>query len=289
MLLTRREVLSSGLYGQETDVSVGRRIGELAAATGLTVRALHYYEEIGLLRASGRSEAGHRLYSGADVERLYRIRLLLRFGLPLRDIARALDDPGWNLRAAIRDHHNDVERKISALSSLRIRLGRLVHGAQVEAGPLTDELLGILEAMAMLETAVQQTICYLVYEDLETSFEYLQRVFGLGPGELHRDGQGRAVHGELQAGSATIWLHRETDDFALASPRRLGGSTAGIAVIVDDVDAHHRSAVEQGAQIDYAPVDQPYGFREYGARDNEGGIWSFMRPLADASRAAESP
>jgi MerR family transcriptional regulator, thiopeptide resistance regulator len=259
---------------------MGRRVGELAAATGLTVRALHYYEEIGLLRASDRSEAGHRLYSGADVERLYRIRLLQRFGLPLQDIARALDDPEWNLHAAIRDHRDEVEQKISALSSLRNRLGRLATRESAEAGPLSDELLSILEEMSMLETAVQQTICYLVYEDLEAGFEYLQRVFGLGPGELHRDGQGRPVHGELQAGSATIWLHPETDDFALASPRRLGGSTAGIAVIVDDVDAHHRRALEQGAHIDYAPVDQPYGFREYGARDSEGGIWSFMRPLA---------
>lgn len=39
----------------------GRRVGELAAATGLTVRTLHYYEEIGLLVASGRTAAGHRM------------------------------------------------------------------------------------------------------------------------------------------------------------------------------------------------------------------------------------
>jgi MerR family transcriptional regulator, thiopeptide resistance regulator len=264
---------------QGAEESVGRRVGELSAATGLTVRALHYYEEIGLLRASDRSAAGHRLYSSADVQRLYRIRLLLRFGLPLQAIARALDDPGWNMHAAIRAHLEDVEQEISALSSLRNRLGRVASGDLQEAGPLTGDLLGILEEMSMLDTAVQQTICYLVYEDLEASFDYLQRVFDLGPGELHRDGRGEAVHGELQAGSATIWLHRETDDFALASPRRLGGSTAGIAVIVDDVDAHHRRAVEQGAHIDYTPVDQPYGFREYGARDREGGVWSFMRPL----------
>lgn len=205
--------------------------------------------------------------------------MLLRLGLPLQDIAHALDDPAWNLHAAIRGHLDDVERRISELSSLRHRLGRLVHADLQEAGALTGELLHVMEEMTMLDASVQQAICYLVYEDLEASFEYLQHVFGLGPGELHRDGHGRAVHGELQAGGATIWLHPETDDFDLASPRRLGGSTAGIAVIVDDVDAHHRRAVELGAHIDYAPVDQPYGFREYGARDGEGGIWSFMRPL----------
>jgi MerR family transcriptional regulator, thiopeptide resistance regulator len=118
-----------------------------------------------------------------------------------------------------------------------------------------------------------------VYEDLEASFEHLQRVFGLGPDELHRDGQGQVVHGELQAGSATIWLHRETDDFALASPRRLGGSSAGIAVIVDDVHAHHRRAVEQGAHVDHPRWTSPTASASTGARDDEGGIWSFVRPL----------
>ena len=55
----------------------GRRVGELATATGLTVRTLHYYEEIGLLKASGRSDAGrHRIYADSDVQRLYRICLL---------------------------------------------------------------------------------------------------------------------------------------------------------------------------------------------------------------------
>ena len=49
--------------------------------------------------------------------------------------------------------------------------------------------------------------------------------------------------------------------------------------MVDDVDAHYRHAKEEGAAIDYEPMDQPYGCREYSARDSEGGMWSFMKPL----------
>jgi uncharacterized glyoxalase superfamily protein PhnB len=52
-----------------------------------------------------------------------------------------------------------------------------------------------------------------------------------------------------------------------------------VAVMVDDVDAHFRHACEHGATIDYEPVDQPYGYREYSARDGEGALWSFMKPL----------
>src|SRR5258705_1415874 len=104
----------------------GRRVGELAAATGLTVRTLHYYEEIGLLVASGRSEAGHRLYADADVQRLYRVCLLRRLGLPLGEIGRALDDPAWSLRAAMTTHLHDLERRLDAGGRLPARLSQLL-------------------------------------------------------------------------------------------------------------------------------------------------------------------
>jgi MerR family transcriptional regulator, thiopeptide resistance regulator len=71
-----------------------RRIGEVAAATGLTVRTLHHYDEIGLLAASERSEAGYRLYSDADVRRLYRIVAFRRLGFALSQIAPLLDRDG---------------------------------------------------------------------------------------------------------------------------------------------------------------------------------------------------
>ena len=59
------------------------RIGELARAAGVTVRALHHYDSLGLLVPSERTGAGHRLYSADDVERLYRLLALRGVGLPL--------------------------------------------------------------------------------------------------------------------------------------------------------------------------------------------------------------
>jgi DNA-binding transcriptional MerR regulator/uncharacterized glyoxalase superfamily protein PhnB len=253
-------------------------VGELATATGLTVRTLHYYEEIGLLVA-GRTEAGHRVYDDADVERLYRICLLRRLGLPLDEIGRALDHPAWNIRAAMAVHLSDLDRRIESEAQLRRRLTQLSASMGDTDGPLTRDLLDILEAMTMLDATVQRRISILVYCDLEAAHDYLVRVFGLGPGELTRDDQGRVVHGELQAGDGVVWLHPESPQFGLASPRTLGASTATMAVMVDDVDAHFRHAQAEGAMIDYEPVDQPYGYREYSARDSEGGLWSFMRSL----------
>jgi DNA-binding transcriptional MerR regulator len=255
----------------------GRKVGELAAATGLTVRTLHYYEEIGLLVASGRTEAGHRLYDDAGVERLYRICLLRRLGLPLGEIGRALDDPAWRLRAAMSSHLGQLERRLEAGGRLRGRLTRLLDSTT--EGPLTEELLAVLEDMTMLEATMQRRISILVYSNLEAAYDFLVRVFGLGRGELARDDKGRVVHGELQAGDGVVWLHRESPEFGLASPRSLGASTACMAVMVDDVDAHFRHAAEHGADIVYEPVDQAYGYREYSARDCEGGLWSFMKAL----------
>ena len=59
------------------------KVGELAGATGLTVRALHHYDDVGLLVPSERSSANHRLYSEDDVRRLYRVIALRRLGLGL--------------------------------------------------------------------------------------------------------------------------------------------------------------------------------------------------------------
>jgi MerR family transcriptional regulator, thiopeptide resistance regulator len=256
----------------------GHRVGELAGATGLTVRTLHYYEEIGLLVASGRTPAGHRVYGDDDVERLYRICLLRRLGLPLDQIAKALDDPAWSLRSAMSAHLGELDRRLEAGARLRGRLGRLV-GTLGTDGDLADDLLAVMEEMTMLDATVQRRIQILVYADLEAAHDYLVRVFGLGAGELTRDGDGKVVHGELQAGDGVVWLHPEAEAFGLASPRTAGVATSSVAVMVDDVDAHYRHAKAEGAPIEYEPVDQPYGYREYSARDSEGGLWSFMKLL----------
>src|SRR5919197_3676006 len=86
-------------------------IGELANATGLTVRTLHHYDEIGLLVPSERTQAGHRLYGEDDVRRLYEIRALRDLGLPLREIPAALEaDPRDVLERHLRRIEEDVAR-----------------------------------------------------------------------------------------------------------------------------------------------------------------------------------
>jgi len=274
--------VGSGAYGQAMAIEPGRRsgrkVGELAAASGLTVRTLHYYEQIGLLVPSGRSSTGHRLYDENDVARLYRICLLRRVGLPLAEIGRALQDPAWSLPAAMSRHLGELDRRLEAIVGLRSRLSKLL--ATAGGGQLTDGLLQTVEEMTMLDTTVQARITVLVYQDIALAHDWLVRVFGMGAGRVDRDPNGRAVHGEVQAGDGVIWLHRvQTDEYRLDSPCSVGAATAAVAVMVDDVDAHYRHATAEGATVVQEPVDQPYGYRVYSARDLEGHLWSFMRPL----------
>ena len=132
---------------------------------------------------------------------------------------------------------------------------------------------------AVEQQTVQHPIAVLVYADLERAYRHLVDVFQLGPGLLARDASDRVLHAELDVGRGVVWLHGESERFSLRSPAALGGTTSSIAVMVADVDAHFEHARAHGALVAYEPVDQPYGYREYSARDPEGGLWSFMAAL----------
>lgn len=262
-----------------SDNEGGRRVGELARASGLSIRTVRYYDQIGLLTPSRRSPAGHRLYDDTDVRRLYRICLLRRTGLPLAEISHALDEPGWDLHQAMLAHLGLLDHQQAVGAALRRRLTAMLSASGNHGAPTTDQLLQTVEDMTMLDYTLQRRISILVYDDIPTMHAWLVRVFGLGAGRLQYDDQGRCVHGEVEAGDGAIWLHPVSPRFGLASPMALGAATATTAAMVEDVDAHHRHSDAEGAAILYPPTDMDYGYREYSARDPEGGLWSFMQPL----------
>jgi MerR family transcriptional regulator, thiopeptide resistance regulator len=134
------------------DVSKRRwKVGELAQATGLTVRTLHHYDEIELLRPSERSEAGHRIYTDADVRRLYRIISLRQLGFPLADITSLIESDDADPRAAVRRHLDAVEEQIELQQELRERLGAVLGLLDDSAEPSTKQLLEIMEVMMEVE------------------------------------------------------------------------------------------------------------------------------------------
>jgi uncharacterized glyoxalase superfamily protein PhnB len=126
--------------------------------------------------------------------------------------------------------------------------------------------------------AFGRTIPVLTCRDIAAAHDFLVRAFGFESGGVQRTKDGEAVHGEVRAGDAIIWLHRVAAEHGLESPRGVDVSNSGLVVEVDDVDAHCTRARAAGARIDSEPVDQPYGQREYGARDLDGHRWWFATP-----------
>ena len=128
-----------------------RRIGEVAAATGLTVRTLHHYDEIGLLAPSGRSEAGYRLYADEDVRRLYRIVAFRRLGFALGEIGALLDGDGADPRAVVRAQLERLDAEAATREALRGRLARLLDALDGANGAAADLFLEAIEGMTMSE------------------------------------------------------------------------------------------------------------------------------------------
>lgn len=150
------------------------KVGQLARLTGLTVRTLHHYEEIGLLIPSARSEAGYRLYSRDDVERLQRIVSLRQLGFSLASIAACLDGTGYELREVVNLH---VEHLREQIVSVRRVLERLeVLSRQLDEGRMVsvDELIKTIEVIKMHEK-------YYTPEQLEA---LRQRAESYGPEKM---------------------------------------------------------------------------------------------------------
>jgi DNA-binding transcriptional MerR regulator len=76
-------------------------VGDVSKRTGISIRTLHHYDEIGLVKPSSRTEAGYRLYTQKDVERLQQVLFYRALGVPLEEIARLLADPDFDRRAAL--------------------------------------------------------------------------------------------------------------------------------------------------------------------------------------------
>lgn len=133
------------------------KVGELARATGLTIRTLHHYDDIGLL-VPARTEAGHRVYSRADVERLYRVVALRGVGMALDEIAAVLDDEGVSLIDTVRRHMAAVERDIEQRRRLLDRLRSMLDTLERSSTPTAQELIGAVEAMTVVEATIEEVI-----------------------------------------------------------------------------------------------------------------------------------
>lgn len=114
---------------------------------GVSVRALHHYDEIGLLVPSGRAEAGYRLYSHEDLLRLQQILVGRELGLPLEAIKRSLDDPNFDRRAALERQRRELSAGVERLNAMLRAVNAALAALPEEGEPMraiSDEELKAL-------------------------------------------------------------------------------------------------------------------------------------------------
>ncbi|WP_328990792.1 MerR family transcriptional regulator [Kribbella sp. NBC_01245] len=96
----------------------GMTVGSTAALVGVTVRTLHHWDAIGLVRPSERSHSGYRLYSPADVARIHRVLIYRELGMPLDGIGDLLDAEAPDATAPLRQQREQLAERISRLQGM---------------------------------------------------------------------------------------------------------------------------------------------------------------------------
>lgn len=133
------------------------------------MRALHHYDEIGVLAPSLRTSSGHRLYDAADVARLQQIQSLRAMGFSLDEVKRLLDGAALSARDVVALHLGRLHDEIARQTRLAERLTALAHHLDEAETPSPADLCHIIEAMTTMEK-------FFTTEQLETLRERRERV-----------------------------------------------------------------------------------------------------------------
>lgn len=105
-----------------------RTVKELSRITGISVRTLHYYDEIGLLKPTKKSEAGYRLYDDKALEALQQILFFREFDIPLKEIKALMADPGLDKNQILKTQREMLVRKGERIQRLIASIDKLLKG-----------------------------------------------------------------------------------------------------------------------------------------------------------------
>jgi len=127
------------------------KVGELARRTGLTIRTLHHYDEIGLVKPSLHTEAGHRLYTADDIARLQHVISLRQLGFSLEEARDCLGRADFSPLEVIGRHVARLREQIEVQRKLCARLEAVAAQVRAAGEVSAEEFLRTIEVMAMME------------------------------------------------------------------------------------------------------------------------------------------
>lgn len=118
-------------------------VGEVARLAGVSVRTLHHYDELGLLRPSHRTAAGYRLYARADLDRLHAVLAYRELGMELDAIAELLADPEADAVAHLKKQEAVLDARIERLLAMRRSLRKQLEAIKMGINLDPKELLEV--------------------------------------------------------------------------------------------------------------------------------------------------
>lgn len=120
-------------------------VKQLAKLAHISVRTLHYYDEVGLLRPAEVKSNGYRVYEEKELLRLQQILFFKELELPLEEIKRILDASGFNIVSALNDHKKLIEIKRKRLDGLLITINKTIKKMTHDKKIKDEELFGDLD------------------------------------------------------------------------------------------------------------------------------------------------
>lgn len=124
-------------------LETGYTVGRAAGLSGVTVRTLHHYEQIGLVVPGGRSSSGYRLYSDSDLDRLRLVLYYRELGFALPDIASILDDRSSSLVSHLRRQRELLQQKVKRTQDVLAAVDRELEAYSMNINLTPEEKLEI--------------------------------------------------------------------------------------------------------------------------------------------------
>lgn len=141
-------------------------IQQLTKETGVTVRTLRYYDQIDLLKPSGKTEGGHRLYSESDVIRLQQILFLKEMGFSLKEVANMLVTDELSLKESLQNQLQFVQEEQKKFNRMEKILQAVVYSAELE-GELDWKIMFELIQLSQQSPRIRELFQRQVFSDEE--------------------------------------------------------------------------------------------------------------------------
>lgn len=225
------------------------KVGELASQTGLTVRTLHYYDEIGILKPSEYTNSGHRLYGEEDIIRLQQILSLRQLGFSLEEIKNCLQNPDFSPIKVINSHMDQLNQQIEIQQQLTRLLKGISMRLQAEEKVDVDNLIKTIEVATMSEELFNKYYTKEQRQYLDERSEQLGKE-KIQKGQKDWQELFAAVEIEMKKGT------EPTDEKVIALAKRwqelVESFTGG--------DSGIRNSLNNMVQTEYSAMQQQFGF-----------------------------